>query len=570
MYEFAPKIRYLMRWLLRGAAFLGLMAALFAALPFLLEDRVIRDGLVKSLSEWSGGPVSIRGPLHIGNFRALTIEVSGVSFGATPRLAPVDRIEAKSVTAVLKLQSLLWGRAEFKKVSIEGPLFVLSRRGELPKPDIFAIGAADAAIAFANLSRFGRLELRDSVFVAAEGERRAYSRYSVDAIGITHEPGSANFTLSFKNKGLDAVFNGSLGRAASTATGNFSLKVPAGHAAAARIVAAIAPWEKGNGVSIAGDLTWSANRLTLDADSIGFGSHNAKGSLAFGALQGRGLVEGTLAYDTFEWLPAGHDDASGSGSAARTLHALIAASSEGGTDFDMRISAERLRAGPYDAGPVALSLTARPGLVSADVAELGIAGGRIAGRFDYDARRPAVLTASVNGTQLDSGALAETSAWPVLVTGPVNFRAALEIPFKDRPLLQEIKSATGSFAIAFPAGGTLSGEVSKHLSEAIAQKEALWGLGTSSIPFNTASIDGAAKQGSVALKLDGEAAGGRVAGALRITTPGGQVSGTLTIHPAPPLEGALPASLGASASIGLSGTAAALNFSALTKTSLPN
>jgi uncharacterized protein involved in outer membrane biogenesis len=570
MYDFAPKFRYLLRWLLRGAAFLGLIAALFAALPFLLEDRVIREGLIKSLSEWSGGPVAIHGPLHIGNFSALTVEANNVSFGATPRLAPVNRIEAKSVKAVLKLPSLLWGRAEFKKVTIETPRFVLSRSGALSKPRLAVIEAADAAAGFASLSRFRNLELRDCTFIAASGERRAYSRYSVDAIGVAHEPGSANFTLSFKNKGLDANFRGALSHAVKTATGAFSLKVPAEHKAAARIVAAMAPWEKGNGASLAGDLIWSANRLTLDADAIGFGSHSAKGSLAFGARQGRTVVEGTLAYDTFEWMPAAQEDAAGSGSAPKTLDALIAASSEGGADFDMRISAERLRAGPYDAGPLALSLTARPNFVSADVAELGISGGRIAGRFDFDARRPFVLTANVNGTQLDSAALAEASALPVAVAGPINFHAALEIPFKDRPILQELKSATGSFGIVFPAGGTLNGEVSKHLSEAFAQKDALWGLGSTSIPFNAASVDGIAKPGSVALKLNGEAAGGRVAGALRVATPGGQISGTLTVHPVPPLEGALPAPVGASASIGLSGTAAALNFSALNKTSLPN
>jgi hypothetical protein len=570
MYEFAPKFRYALKWILRGVVSLGLITAvLAAALPFAVEDRAVREGLRQRLSEWSGGPVAIQGPLHISSFAPLSIKVPGVSFAATPRLSPVDRIEAKSVTAVLKLQSLFWGQIEFSQVAVDTPRFVLSRRGSFGKLDLFAHEAADAAIAFADLSRFDRLELKHCTFFAADGERRPYSSFSADVIGISRSPGDSIFTLRFKNHGLEATFRGSLSHDASAADGAVRLKVPAEHPAAARIVAAMAPWEKGNGVSIAGDLTWSAGRLSLDADSIGFGSHTAKGSLAFASQQGRRLVEGTLAYDSLEWLPV-QDDADGSGSAITTLRTLIAASSDANTDFDMRISAERFRAGPREAGPLALALTSRSGQVSIDVAELAIFGGRIAGRFDYDARHPMVLTARANGTQLDSEALAGASAWPVAVTGPINFRAALEIPFRDRPIVQELKSATGTFGIAFPAGGTLDGDVSKHLNEAFTQKEAPWGAGSGSIPFVTAFLDGSLKPGSAALDLDAEAAGSRVAGSLRIAMPSGQVNGMLTVEPAAPVEGALPAPIGASASIGLSGTAGELNFSALNKAAVPN
>ncbi len=115
MYELAPKLRYVLRWLIRGAACLALFAAIFAlALPLLVEDRTVRDGLVHSLSQWSGGPVTVHGALRIESFTSLSIEADGVSFTATPRLSPIDRIDAKSVTAVLKVQSLVWGRIEFK------------------------------------------------------------------------------------------------------------------------------------------------------------------------------------------------------------------------------------------------------------------------------------------------------------------------------------------------------------------------------------------------------------------------------------------------------------------------
>ncbi len=150
MYEAALKFRSALRWLARGAAFLFVIAAMFAlALPFLVEDRTVREGLVKSLSQWSGGPVSIHGALRIASFASLSIEADGVSFSGTPRLSPIGRIDAKSVTAILKLPSLLRGRIEFKKVAIRQPRFVLNRRIAPSKLDFFGPETADAAIAFA-------------------------------------------------------------------------------------------------------------------------------------------------------------------------------------------------------------------------------------------------------------------------------------------------------------------------------------------------------------------------------------------------------------------------------------
>ena len=178
--KLAPKFRYALKWLLRGAAGLGVIAAVFAtALPYLVEVRTVRDGLVKNLSQWSGGPVSIHGPLRMKSFASLSIEAEGVSFAATPRLSPIDRIEAKSVTAILKVPSLLSGRIEFKKVSVAAPRFVFGpARAGLPRQTIIpASKRIGAAVAFAEQSRFDRLELQDCTFLAAKGERRAYSRF---------------------------------------------------------------------------------------------------------------------------------------------------------------------------------------------------------------------------------------------------------------------------------------------------------------------------------------------------------------------------------------------------------
>src|SRR5208337_4083378 len=102
MYERASKFRYAIRWLVFGAGGLAIAGAVFAlALPFLIEDRGVHAALIRSLSAWSGGPVEVRGPFRVASFASLSIEADAVRFTATPRLSPIGKAQAKSVTAFL-------------------------------------------------------------------------------------------------------------------------------------------------------------------------------------------------------------------------------------------------------------------------------------------------------------------------------------------------------------------------------------------------------------------------------------------------------------------------------------
>ena len=64
MHQIARKIRYVLRWagILAGSLIIA-VGALAALLPFLVDAEAIRGTLSQSLSAWSGGPVSITGPL---------------------------------------------------------------------------------------------------------------------------------------------------------------------------------------------------------------------------------------------------------------------------------------------------------------------------------------------------------------------------------------------------------------------------------------------------------------------------------------------------------------------------
>jgi uncharacterized protein involved in outer membrane biogenesis len=581
MDEIAPKLRFALRRLAFAAA--GLIAALavfLSALPYLIGDHAVHAGLVRSLSAWSGGPVTVRGGLRIVSFSSLSIRASGVSFAATSRLAPISRIEADSVTAVLKVSSLLRGRIEFKKIEAASPRFVFQRRDLQPKQPFFGLATARGAVAFASLSRFEQLDLNGSSFFIPEGARRPYRRFNVETINLGKAaslqalPSAAVrtataaglFTLRLTDRGFDAYFRGTMSQAEEAARGVLRLKVPASHPASEKIVAAIAPWEEGHGVQLAGELSWAGARASLDGASVSFDDHSAKGSLALAVRRGRALLEGTLAYDRLDWGQFGQG---GTGS-ARTLlepvRVLTAALSENGRnlDLDMRISAEQFRTGFDEAGPLALALTFRPDRLSIDVAELALFGGKISGRLDYHPVTPATLTLDASGTRLNARALASALGWPLSVTGPMTLHLALEVPFDTPPAAAGTNRVAGSFSVAFPAGGSLDGDLSRRISAAFDQ-DALWGADSNSFAFTSASVEGTAKPDEVTLRINGESVKASFAGKVHVALPGNAVSGAVSFQQASDNDSASLAQSAsgdgpAQAKITLSGTLASLNF----------
>ncbi|MGO9985215.1 MAG: hypothetical protein ACLPIX_13545 [Rhodomicrobium sp.] len=587
MYELVSKFRRAIRWLVFGAGGLAIVWAIIAlTLPFLIEDRSVHAALIRSLSAWSGGPVEVHGPFRVASFTSLSIEAKAVRFSATPRLLPIGKAQAKSVTAILSVRALLGGRIEFRKVAVESAQFVFSRQERRSRLPFFGLESAREAVAFADRSRFEVLELHDSAFFIAEGEGRPYSRFRVEwmkfergrvpasAAAASSSANAPPFTLQLRDPGFEAFFRGTLSPIEQTAQGSFRLTASAEHPASRKIAAAIVPWEQGHSVSLAGDLTWSGSRASLDGAVIAFGDRSARGSLALAARHGRPLLEGTLAYDRLEWANQGEASNQDSVEPAEPLRAL-AAGREHGADLDMRISAERFRAGTYEAGPLALALTARPGHFSIDIAELALFGGKITGRIDYDSAHPAILALNAAGTGLNSQSLTGALSWPFSVSGPVTVRVALNVPFGGKPLAGAMRDATGNFAIKFPYGGALDGDLSQHLSTALAQQDLFWGLGSSSFPFSIASLEGTAEPGGVAFKFDGEHDGGRIGGSLRIASPGNSVSGTLSLSEAADAGGPSPSvhtsqALPPPSQIVLSGTVTALNFSPPGKPSLSN
>ncbi len=591
MYETVLRLRRSLHWVLIAAAALTVFGVAFlSSLPFLIEGRAVRESFIRSLSEWSGGPVTFKGPLRVVSFTTLSIEASGVRFGAAPRLAPISRMDAKSVTAVARLSSLLRGKIEFKKVIVESPRFVFNRERIGLHTPVFGAETAELALAFIDKSPFERLELHHARFLWAHSARKPYGLSRVEEISLEKRPGQRTVSsgdgaeangqvLSFSvaDRGFEASFRGSFNRADENAQGRFSLTAPAQHPVTGKIVEAMAPWEKGHGISLTGDLSWSEGGAVLENATADFGDHGAKGSLGLALRKDRALLEGTLAYDTLELDAAGDGKGENGQVFLQPLRALAGArmTEDRNFDLDMRISAERFRAGPFEAEPLAVAISSREGHVSVDVAELSLFGGSVKGRVDYDPLRAPALNLDASGSRLDTALLTDVLGWPLNVSGRATVKLTLAIPFADERLSREAGAATGSFAISFPSGGTLDGDLARKLNSAIAPKNLFSPSDDSSVAFTAANIDGTAGPSGTSLRIDGESGGNRISGSFHIASLGNAVSGMVSLDQEvelpdpssgskPPVESSKPTN------IVLSGTVKAPKFLREGKQALSN
>lgn len=593
MYQIAGKIRYVLRGLGILAAGLLITAAAFAVLlPFVVDAEAIRGPLAESLSAWSGGPVSIAGPLRIGSFADLSVEASGVDLRSTSGKGPIRIARAKSVTAVIRLSSLLHGKLDFNKFVIDSPHVVFRRGFTEPLRSSYGLGAAHLAFALSARSPFADVVFLDPVFFFAANENGAYERAELSRVRLGKEAvssvstgvfvknasgaESALYALDITSRGVQASFRGQCAGGCQTAFGTLRLRAVLDTAAGRTILAAFAPWERPDAIALSGELHLSRTRAALDDAAISFGDHAAKGSIALDMTGARPRLEGTIAYDTLDVTPAWTAGAEAQPSDERPLAALplMRGGLDRSPDFDLRVSAERFRAASLETGPLALALTHIQDNLSVDIASVAVFGGHATGRLDVNPGQQAVLSLRGTGSYLDAGALANALHLPLGFSGPMTLQAALTMPMTMRPPVEDVTAAEGSFSIRFPMGGSIEGDMARTIGAALAEQDLGWGLRRNSFPFAVASIDGAVKSGGIDLKVQGLSGEKGIDGSLKIAFPGAAVSGTLLASERLNLDGSdfpsVPEQPPSSTKLVLSGTADAPILSSASKPSLSN
>ncbi len=385
---------------------------------------------------------------------------------------------------------------------------------------------------------------------------------------VANAPGAESglYALDVTSEGFEASFRGRCAAACQTAFGTLRLRAAVNEGGGKAILDAMAPWERPDTIALSGELTLSKRRASLDNAAISFGDHAAKGSLALDMTGARPRLEGTIAYDTLDVTPAWI-------SSPAAAFKFSGGNIDRVADFDLRVSADRLRAGSLETGPLALALSATRDRISVDVASVALFGGYASGRFDVSREQPRMLSLRGSGSRLEASALASALQLPLGFSGPITLQAALTTPL-NQPI-ENIGAAAGTFTIRFPLGGSMEGEVARTLSAALAEQDLGWVLRGSSFPFAVASIDGTVRPGSIGLKVEGQSGEKGIGGSLKVDFPGAAVSGTLlaseNTHPpgAADLKSATEQTA-SSTQLVFSGTADALILTSSAKTSLSN
>jgi AsmA protein len=584
MYQIRAIIRYVFRPLaIFAAAVAVLIVACSLALPYLVEGRAVRESLVRNLSSWSGGQVVIKGPIRVASLIALTIEAQDVHLSKTGRISPISRVDARSVEAIASIAGLLRGRLEFKKVVVTSPKFVLERSDSARfQADPYGLETMNIAFALASRSPFSDLVLGQSAFFAAGGAHKPFKAFSIPQIRLTkpaagslpqmaqarkNNPGldtsgasqaGSPFHLWIKGNQFEVIIRGAFDAGGSVA-GDAGITLAPPDPAAETIKDAMLPWEKGNGAALSGELTWSPGRLSFDNALFRLGDHNATGSLSLTLSPERSLLEGTLAYDVVDFTPM--------------TRVPDGDHHSEGLDLDMRISAERVRAGGFEAGPFAVALTSKRGRISADIAELGLFGGTVSGRVDRDLSVSPAISVSASGWRVDAASLSQALALPFRFTGAAAVNLNLAVP-SATALTEALSAASGSFKVSLPNGGAIDGNVSPSLRAALTNHVAALSFGERGFSFSKVAIDGTIKGGGMAAAIDAETESTRLAGSFQAALPDGALQGRLSIKDVNSEAGAtIPAHISQdqdSNTLLISGTATAPTFSLAARHSLSN
>jgi len=203
-------------------------------------------------------------------------------------------------------------------------------------------------------------------------------------------------------------------------------------------------------------------------------------TLKFAAEPAR--LEGALAFDDLDFGPLWSETlgerlpASDAPSVARRLMKSL--------NMDLRISAEALRWKQAVARPAAFTLTSKAGIVSAEIAELGLFDGSVLGHVDADlAREPARVRARLTAENIDTAQILGAVSQRPWLAGRADAR--LEVEAEGRGGKQLLESAKAQARISFANGGSIPFDI-PHLANASPAQEV---NGWSELGFTAAAFD---------------------------------------------------------------------------------
>jgi AsmA protein len=459
-------------------------------LPSLINTRPVKARLLAELRDWTGGDVNVAGPVSVESFFSLTVDLRNVELGGVKGVTSITNIKAARMIARISWSDLLLGNLDFDKVKIFDA--VIHAKGG----DTAEIGAALlSALGGAQQNPFATLVIVDSVIIfegSAPQPRRnlqisnatANLRKSDGRIGVSGKlrwkgepigfrlatnlpapatPGApVSMVLDVDSRLASGGFSGETSLAgALNASGYLSLATPDMPG-----LAKWAGWTLQDGmpgvVQLTGSLNLAPDWVSLQAAAFAAGGQKATGDLTLKFAAEPAQLEGALAFDDLDFGPLWRETlgerltASDAPSMAQRLMRSL--------NMDLRISAEALHWQHAVARPAAFTLTSKAGIVSAEIADLGLFDGSVLGHVDADlAREPARVRARLTAENIDTALILGAVSPRAWLAGRADARVEVEVEGRGGKRLLE--SAKAHARISFANGGSIPFDI-PHLANA--------------------------------------------------------------------------------------------------------
>ncbi len=468
---------------------LVLPSVIFAALlPSLINAEPVKARLIAELTDWTGAEVEIAGPVSIESFFSLSVSLSGVAVKRFKGLPPVKRFEASRIVARIAWTDLLFGNLDFDKLKIYNAKIYAT-----PVDDEEGADVLEGLLSAAGGNPFAAFSLSDSRVIFEDGTQNHRElvignlavnvRKSDGRIGIggnfawqgerfhlnmrTIAGRAANsqpvpFKIDLASRLLTASFDGQANLSEPrNLVGTISISTPdtaqLSNWVGARLGGAVS-----KPLSVAGTLNLTAHTLNLQSAALSLDGQNANGDLIL-TIGGQSLrrVEGSLAFDDLnlrELLRAGSGEAQAGSSNVSQIR-----KPPKDFDVDLSISANRVRWDALTSGAAAFTVTSIAGLVSVEIAELGLFDGSALGRVQLDfsqdrARARAKLTAE----NVDTAQLLKAMSQRDWLTGQAD--AHIEAEAEGNEAGELLKTVTARARLGFPGGGQIRLDI-PHLAQ---------------------------------------------------------------------------------------------------------
>lgn len=393
--------------LLLAACTAVVAAGTLTAVRLFADKSALRDDVRDRIADWTGGQVTLSGPVQVSVFPAFTLEFGTLQVGSAERLPLVASLTAGAVRVELSAGSLLLGVPRIKRLELRRPHIVLAS----------ASGAADNAAAEPPLLRLlttapmAELVLSDGVIAApgasaadrmvevgatieiksrgasaGEGSflwrgERIVVKYASDrpamVAGAVQAPLRATVTsplLSAQIEGLAAVGSSTQLR------GTITTAAPR-PTALARWLGLPLPAKAALGeMRATGGFNWAGQRIAFDQGTFSLDGNTANGSLTLSYAGGRPAISGTLAMQVLDLNRYLARPAGGAVPVPADVRSRLALLRE--IDLDLRVSTSRVEVKPLSLGQTALTIGLENGVLAADAAVLTVCGGRAHARLE--------------------------------------------------------------------------------------------------------------------------------------------------------------------------------------------